>query len=119
MASKLTTTLAFSARARMTGVNWKSRYSFQGWNVGDQEIVRAGDGGGLQQQPGLRAALLAGNQHLGDGGGFRVWQHAVHIAHEIAAQGDEEQHAQASARQADEMVCMGADRASGGRGPAA
>ena len=33
MASNRTTTLAFSARALMMGVNWKSRYSFQGWKV--------------------------------------------------------------------------------------
>jgi len=30
--------------------------------------------------------LLAGDQHLGDGGGFRVREHAVHVAHEVAAQ---------------------------------
>ena len=69
---------------------------------GDQKIVHAGDGGGLQQQPGLRAALLAGDQHLGDGGCFGIRKNAVHVAHEIAAQGDEKQHPQASARQADE-----------------
>ena len=69
---------------------------------GDEEIVDAGDGRGLQQQLGLRAAFFAGDQHLGDGGGLGVGEHAVHVAHEVAAQRDEEEHAQAAAREADE-----------------
>ena len=44
---------------------------------GDEEIVNRGDGGGLQQQLGLGAALLARDQHFGDGRGFREWQLAV------------------------------------------
>ncbi len=69
---------------------------------GDEEIVNGGDDGGLDQQLGLRAALLAGDQHLGDGGGFGKGQLAVLLAHEIAAQGNEEENAQAAAGQADE-----------------
>ena len=69
---------------------------------GDEEIVNRGDAGGLEQQLGLRAALLAGDQHLGDGRGFGKGQLAVLLAHEIAAQGNEEENAQAAAGQADE-----------------
>ena len=58
--------------------------------------------GGLEQQLGLGAALFAGDQHLGDGRGFGKGQLAVLLAHEIAAQGNEEENAQAAARQADE-----------------
>ena len=39
---------------------------------GDEEIVDAGDGGGFEQQVGLRTALFAGDQDLGDGGGFGI-----------------------------------------------
>jgi len=41
----------------------------------------------LQQEAGLRAALFAGDQHFGDGGGFGIGQNAVHVAHEVAAEG--------------------------------
>ena len=58
--------------------------------------------GGLDQQLGLGAALLAGDQHLGDGRGFGKGQLAVLLAHEIAAQRNEEENAQAAAGQADE-----------------
>ena len=69
---------------------------------GDEEIVDGGDAGGLNQQLGLGAALLAGDQHLGDGRGFGKGQLAVLLAHEIAAQRNEEENAQAAAGQADE-----------------
>ena len=69
---------------------------------GDEEIVDRGDDGGLNQQLGLRAALLAGDQHFGDGRGFGKRQLAVHLAHEIAAQRNKEENAQAAAGQADE-----------------
>src|ERR1039457_531660 len=69
---------------------------------GDEEIVNGGDDGGLDQQLGLGSALLAGDQHLGDGRGFGKGQLAVLLAHEIAAQGDEEENAQTAASQADE-----------------
>jgi hypothetical protein len=68
---------------------------------GDEEVVDAGDGRRLEQEFGLAAALLAGHQHLGDGSRFRIRQHAVHLAHEVAPQRDQEQHAQDAARQAD------------------
>ena len=80
---------------------------------GDQEIVDAGDERRLQQQLGLRSALLAGDQHFGDGGGFGVGEHAVHVAHEVAAQRNQEQHAQAAAGHADaDGLRPGADPAS-------
>ena len=68
----------------------------------DEEVVDAGDGGRLQQQLGLRAALFARDQHLGDGRRFGIGKLAVHLAHEVAAQRDQEQHAQAAAGEADE-----------------
>ena len=102
MASKLTATRARSASAAHGGHELEIEVLLPDVEGGDQEIVDAGDGGGLQQQPGLRAALFAGDQHLGDGGGFGVRQLAVHVAHEVAAQRDQEQHAQAAAREADE-----------------
>ncbi len=61
-----------------------------------------GDDGGLEQQPGLRAALLAGDEDFGDGRGLGKWELAVHFAHKVAPQRNEEEHAQAAAGQADE-----------------
>ncbi len=58
--------------------------------------------GGLDQQLGLGAALFSGDQHLGDGRGFGKGQFAVLLVHEVAAQGNEEENAQAAAGQADE-----------------
>ena len=55
-----------------------------------------------EQEPGLRAALLAGDQHLGDRGRFGVRQLAVHLAHEVAPQRDQEEDAEAAAGEADE-----------------
>ena len=69
---------------------------------GDQKIVDARNRGGLQQQFRLRAALLAGDQDLGDGGGLGVGKDAVHVAHEVAAQRNQEEDAQAAAGHADE-----------------
>ena len=65
---------------------------------GDEEVVNRGDAGCLEQQLGLRAALLAGDQYLGDCGGFREGQLAVLLAHEIAPQGNEEQNRRDSRR---------------------
>ncbi len=69
---------------------------------GDEEVVNGGDGGGLQEQLGLRAALFSGDQHFGDGRGLRKGELAVHLAHEVAAQRNEEENAEAAAGQADE-----------------
>ncbi len=69
---------------------------------GDKEVVNTGDGGCLQKQLGLRAALFAGHQHFGDGRRLGKGQLAVHLARKVAAQRNEEEHAQAAARQADE-----------------
>ena len=69
---------------------------------GGEKIVDAGNRGGLQQEFGLRAALLAGYEDLRDGGGFGVGKDAVHIAHEVAAQRNEEEDAEAAAGHADE-----------------
>ena len=55
-----------------------------------------------KQQLGLRAALFAGDQHLGDGRGLGKGKLAVHLAHEVAAQRNQEEHAQAAAGEADE-----------------
>jgi hypothetical protein len=74
---------------------------------GDQKIVDAGDAGGLQEQLGLRAAALASDEDLCDGRGFRKGKLAVHLAHEEAAQGNDEEHAETSAGQADEDGCKG------------
>jgi len=56
----------------------------------DEEVIDAGDEGGLQQQARLRASLLAGHQDLGDRRCLGVGELAVHLAHEVAAQRDEE-----------------------------
>ncbi len=50
----------------------------------------------------MRPALFAGDEHLGDGGGFRIGEDAVHVAHEITAEGDQEEDAEAAAGEADE-----------------
>ena len=69
---------------------------------GDEEVVNGGDDGGLQQQLGLRAASFAGDQHFGDGRRLREGELAVHLAHEVAAQRNEEENAEAAAGEADE-----------------
>ena len=58
--------------------------------------------GGLQQQLGLRAAAFAGDENFSDGSGFREWKLAVHLAHEVAAQRNDEKNAETSAGQTDE-----------------
>jgi hypothetical protein len=67
-----------------------------------EEVVDARDERREQQQSRLRSALLAGHQHFSDRGRLRVRKLAVHLAHEVAAKGNQEQHAQAAAGQADE-----------------
>ncbi len=69
---------------------------------GDEEIVKGGDAGGLQQHPGLRAAAFAGDENFSDGCGFRERELAVHLAHEEAAQRNDEEHAETSAGETDE-----------------
>jgi hypothetical protein len=69
---------------------------------GGEEVVDARDAGRLQQQPRLRAALLARHQHLGDRRRLRVREAAVRLAHEVAPQRDQEQGAEAGAGRADE-----------------
>ena len=69
---------------------------------GDEKVVNAGDGGCLKKQFGLRTALLAGHQHFGDGRRLGKRQLAMHLAHKVAAQRNEEENAQAAARQANE-----------------
>ena len=55
----------------------------------------------LDQQLGLRATLLTGNQYFGDGRSFGKRQLAVLLAHEIASQGNKEENAEAASCQAD------------------
>ncbi len=74
---------------------------------GGEEVVDAGDPRGLEQQLRLRAALLAGHQHLGDRGGLGVGELPVGLPHEVAAKGDEEERAEAAAGQADEDGLQG------------
>ena len=102
MASKLKTMRSRSASDFITGTNWKFEILLPDMEGGDEEVVNRGDAGGLQKQLGLRAALLAGDQHFGDGGRLRKGQLAVLLAHEVAAQRNEEEKAQAAAGQADE-----------------
>ena len=102
MASKLSAMRALSVSSRTTGTNWKSSVLFPDVEGGDKEIVDAGDGGGLEQELGLRSALFAGDQDLGDRGGFGIGKQAVHVAHEVAAQRNEKEDAEAAAGQADE-----------------
>ena len=80
----------------------KVQILFPNMKCGDKEVVNPGDGGCLQKQLGLRAALLSGNQHFGDGRCLGKGQLAVHLTREVAAQRNEEEHAQAAAGQTDE-----------------
>src|SRR5208282_2839063 len=69
---------------------------------GYKEVVDTRDGGGLEQQPGLRSAFLPSDQYFSDGGRLRIGQHAVHFAHEVPAQRNQEQNTEAPACQTDE-----------------
>ena len=69
---------------------------------GHEEVVDAGERRGLEQELRLRAAALAGHEDFGDGGGLGIRELAVRLADEVAPQGNEEQDAQAAAREADE-----------------
>ena len=69
---------------------------------GDEEVVDTGNGGGLEQKTRLRSAFFACNQNLCNRRGFRVGKQAVHVAHKIAPQRDEEENAEAPACEADE-----------------
>src|SRR5271157_3674484 len=69
---------------------------------GDEEVVNSGDRGRLQKQPGLGTAFLSRDQDLGVGGRLGVGQQTVHVAHEIASQRNQKQHAETATRQADE-----------------
>ena len=102
MASKLRAMRALSVRAADHGDELEIEILLPDVEGGGQKIVDAGNGGGLQQELGLRAALLAGYEDFGDGGGFGVGKDAVHVAHEIAAQRNEEEDAEAAAGHADE-----------------
>jgi hypothetical protein len=68
----------------------------------NEQIVDTSDGGRLQQQLGLRSTLLAGDQHFGDGRGFRVREFAVHVAHEVASQWNQKKNTETAAGKADE-----------------
>ncbi len=70
--------------------------------AGDEEVVDRGNAGGLQQKLGLRSTLLAGYQHLGDGRGLGEGKLAMLLSHEVAAQRDEKENAQAAAGETDE-----------------
>ena len=68
----------------------------------DEEVVHGGDAGRLEQELRLRAALLAGDEDLGDRGRLGIRELPVHLAHEVAAQRDQEEDAEAAAGEADE-----------------
>ncbi len=102
MASKLKTMRSRSTRVLHERHELEVQILLPDVEGGDEEIVDRGDAGGLQQELGLRAAFLAGDQHLGDRGGFGEGKLAVLLAHEIAPQRNEEEDAEAAAGQADE-----------------
>ena len=97
MASKLKTMRPRSASCPDRGHELEVQVLLPDVERGDQEVVNRGDDGGLNQQPGLRAALLAGHQDFGDRRGLRKGQLAVHFAHKVAPQRNEEEDAQAAA----------------------
>ena len=68
----------------------------------DKQVIDAGDGGCLQQQLGLRTAFLSRDQHFGDGGRLGIREQAVHLAHEVPPQRNQEENAETSACQTDE-----------------
>ncbi len=55
-----------------------------------------------EEQFGLRAALFSGDQDFGDGCRLGEGKLAVHLAHEVAAQWNEEENAETTAGKADE-----------------
>ena len=63
------------------------------------EVVESAHQSGYQQRLGLVAALGSAHQHLCRGRGFGEGILAVHVAHEILAEGDEEQDADDAAQQ--------------------
>jgi hypothetical protein len=67
-----------------------------------EEVVDGRDPRRLQEQLRLRAALLARDEDLGDRGRLGIRELAVHVADEVAAQGNEKQDAQAAAGETDE-----------------
>src|SRR5208337_948662 len=69
---------------------------------GDKEVVNPGNDGGLNQQPGWGTAFLASHEHFGDRRGFGEGELAVHFAHKVAPQRNEEENAKAAPGQADE-----------------
>ena len=102
MASKLKTMRPRSARVRITRNELQVQILSPHMKRGDKEVVEPGNERCLQQQLGLRAALLAGDQHFGDGRGFRKGKLAVHLAHEVAPQRNDEKNAETAAGQTDE-----------------
>jgi hypothetical protein len=60
------------------------------------------DRGRFEQQFGLRTTFFACDQNFCDRGGFRVGKQAVHLAHKIAAQRDQEKYAQATTSETNE-----------------
>src|SRR4051812_41710121 len=96
MASKLNTTRPLRERTDYRH-ELKVQVFLPDVECGGEEIVNAGNRSGLQEELGLRAAFFAGDQYLGNGRSLGVGKDAVHVAHEVAAQRDQEQHAQAAA----------------------
>ena len=103
IASNRQTTLAFSAASFTSGTNWKSTNSLPDVERRHEEVVQAAAMTvAWMSSFGLRAALLPGDEHLGDRRRLGVRVLAVRLAHEVAAQRDQEQDAQAAAGEADE-----------------
>ena len=69
---------------------------------GDGEVIQTADKACQRQRFGTLAAAFTAHQHLGRGRGFREGILAVHLAHEILAEGDEEEYAQHASEQAAE-----------------
>ena len=64
-----------------------------------RDLVERRDPEAVEHQLGERAALLAGDQHVGAGGALRVGQHAVLLDDQRPPQRDHEQHAEDAADQ--------------------
>src|SRR5262249_48661238 len=65
--------------------------------AGNEEVVHSRDTGGLEQELRLRSALLTGDQDFGDRRSLREGKLAVLFAHEVAAQGNQEENTLAAA----------------------